>query len=260
MKNRFAEAGIAEGADPWLSLDEAADYLNVRPGWLSERVQARRIKYTRMGKFLRFRRSDLDAYLEALSVESVLPEPVVRRRSVPVRKRSAAAGGRDLGAEARAAQHVQGHAHHRGDAGRGRRGGPGRNHPEEPQTSDGHLGAVAVRRARRPPARVHGRRHRTRRPGIHHAQRRTRGSVAIHPRRVPARSPCRPITGQARTAVPRPAAYGREFDARGAGSPTQVHRRSTRPRRRSDDDEQVWTPNCQRGRVRSSGHGECLSD
>jgi excisionase family DNA binding protein len=94
MKNRFAEAGIAEGADPWLSLDEAADYLNVRPGWLSERVQARTIVFNRMGHFLRFRKSDLDAYVEAGRVDPVPPEPVVRRRSVPVRKRSAAAGGR----------------------------------------------------------------------------------------------------------------------------------------------------------------------
>lgn len=48
-----------------LTLEEAAEYLNINPRHLRRLVQERRITYTRVGKFLRFLPDDLDDYLLA---------------------------------------------------------------------------------------------------------------------------------------------------------------------------------------------------
>lgn len=46
-----------------LTAPEAATYLKVRPSWLYEAARARRVPHLRIGRHLRFLRSDLDAWL-----------------------------------------------------------------------------------------------------------------------------------------------------------------------------------------------------
>ena len=51
-----------------LNKQEAAIYLGVTPRWMTESVTLRRIPYVKLGHYVRFRRSDLDDYIEANTV------------------------------------------------------------------------------------------------------------------------------------------------------------------------------------------------
>ncbi len=53
-----------EGDDPWLSSDEACDYLKVKRDWLYDRTVKGEIPHRKIGRLLRFRRSELDAWME----------------------------------------------------------------------------------------------------------------------------------------------------------------------------------------------------
>ena len=62
------------GAEPgprsrYLSIVEAADYLNVGVRFMRRLVADRRIRYFKVGKFLRFDPSDLDAFAIAGEVQ-----------------------------------------------------------------------------------------------------------------------------------------------------------------------------------------------
>ena len=49
--------------DPLLDLPAAAEYLNVRPRMVRRLVSERRVPFVRVGRHIRLRQSDLDAYL-----------------------------------------------------------------------------------------------------------------------------------------------------------------------------------------------------
>jgi excisionase family DNA binding protein len=57
--------------EEYLSFDQAVVYLKTTKRSLSERVRAREIPYIKDGKFIKFRRKDLDAYMESRRVMSV---------------------------------------------------------------------------------------------------------------------------------------------------------------------------------------------
>jgi len=44
--------------------DEVCAYLKINKDWLYDQVQAGRIRHIRLGRQLRFRRAELDAYLD----------------------------------------------------------------------------------------------------------------------------------------------------------------------------------------------------
>jgi excisionase family DNA binding protein len=54
---------------PWLTPVEAATYLNTSVRHVRELVYKRDIAYTKCGRLLRFRRDDLERYLQARRVE-----------------------------------------------------------------------------------------------------------------------------------------------------------------------------------------------
>ncbi len=54
-----------------LTVDDAADYLAVSPGYVRRLVRERRITYVKVGKFIRFRPADLEAWLAAGRVEAL---------------------------------------------------------------------------------------------------------------------------------------------------------------------------------------------
>ena len=64
-----AAAIVAEStttaSTPWLSTEQAADYLACKPARIHDLVQLRKLESRRDGRRLLFRREDLDAYLEA---------------------------------------------------------------------------------------------------------------------------------------------------------------------------------------------------
>jgi excisionase family DNA binding protein len=57
--------GGEAGADPWLNAEQAAEHLACSAGRLYDLVQLGKLSARRDGRRLLFRRSDLDAYIEA---------------------------------------------------------------------------------------------------------------------------------------------------------------------------------------------------
>ena len=49
--------------DPFLTVDELAGYLKVKKNWIYQKVHSRDIPYHKIGKQLRFRKSEIDADL-----------------------------------------------------------------------------------------------------------------------------------------------------------------------------------------------------
>lgn len=58
---------------PPLSVPEAAEYLGVSERWMRRAVAERRLRYIKTGKFVRFRPDDLDAWMDANTVEARQP-------------------------------------------------------------------------------------------------------------------------------------------------------------------------------------------
>jgi excisionase family DNA binding protein len=54
-----------DGLPAWLDTKAAAEYLSCSPGRIHDLVGLRKLEPRRDGRSLRFRREDLDAYLEA---------------------------------------------------------------------------------------------------------------------------------------------------------------------------------------------------
>ena len=63
-------------AEPYLSFEQAVAYLKTTKRSLADRVRAREIPYIKDGKFIKFRRKDLDAYMES---RRVMPIEELRR-------------------------------------------------------------------------------------------------------------------------------------------------------------------------------------
>ena len=63
-----------------LTLSEAAAYLNVTERYVRQLVAEKRVAYHKVGRLLRFRRSDLDDFFEAGRVELPPVHPLLQRR------------------------------------------------------------------------------------------------------------------------------------------------------------------------------------
>ena len=59
--------------DSLLGVKELAQYLGVSTQWVYERVQLKEIPYIKMGKHLRFRKWDIDTWLDGLKVPPMNP-------------------------------------------------------------------------------------------------------------------------------------------------------------------------------------------
>lgn len=68
MSAKSKTKGKPEVDDPFFDVAEAATYLNQTERWVRRQVNEEKIRYTRMGKLLRFRKSWLDAYVEEHTV------------------------------------------------------------------------------------------------------------------------------------------------------------------------------------------------
>ncbi len=64
---------------PLLGVKELAQYLGVSVQWVYERVQLKEIPYIKVGKLLRFRKSDIDGWLDGLKVLPMSPLSSVHR-------------------------------------------------------------------------------------------------------------------------------------------------------------------------------------
>lgn len=72
---RPAPEPITSASDPeLLTISEAAAFLNVKERWMRRAVQEKRLPYLKLGRQLRFLKTDLQAHLLASRVEPP-PEP-----------------------------------------------------------------------------------------------------------------------------------------------------------------------------------------
>ena len=59
--------------DRLYDVQELAEYLSVSTQWIYERVQLKEIPYIKVGRLLRFQKSDIDRWLEDLKVPPMNP-------------------------------------------------------------------------------------------------------------------------------------------------------------------------------------------
>lgn len=60
-----ATNAVASGLPHLLTIPEAAAYLNVPKRWVTEAIRTNRVRYTRLGKHVRFRPEHLDELIAA---------------------------------------------------------------------------------------------------------------------------------------------------------------------------------------------------
>lgn len=72
-KDEFSLAASLETGSGLLVVAGAADYLGVTQAFVRRLVLERRVRYFKLGKFVRFRSVDLDAFVEAGRQEPVAP-------------------------------------------------------------------------------------------------------------------------------------------------------------------------------------------
>jgi excisionase family DNA binding protein len=64
----------------WLTIQEAADLLRVPVSWLYERTRTNSVPHVKLGKYLRFDRDELNAWLEELKRDGRGPVSINRPR------------------------------------------------------------------------------------------------------------------------------------------------------------------------------------
>lgn len=65
-----AQPGGRGSGDALLTADEVADLLRVTRGWVYAETRARRIPHVRLGRYVRYRRSAVEAWVDDLEAAS----------------------------------------------------------------------------------------------------------------------------------------------------------------------------------------------
>ena len=77
----YGEAEEAPGMAPQtLDVSQAACYLGITDRFVRKLIEQRRIAFLKVGRLVRFRADDLDAYLDSCRVEALDPVASRRRR------------------------------------------------------------------------------------------------------------------------------------------------------------------------------------
>ena len=77
-ENAGIEAG--SGANDLLTIGQLADLLRVKVSWLYAQTSAKKIPFLKLGGRLRFRRADVEKWIEGQVVKPVAPSDGRRRR------------------------------------------------------------------------------------------------------------------------------------------------------------------------------------
>lgn len=67
---RYVESSGRENGDALLTANEVADLLRVTRGWVYAETRARRIPHVRLGRYVRYRRSAVEAWVNDLESAS----------------------------------------------------------------------------------------------------------------------------------------------------------------------------------------------
>lgn len=75
MTGKLNSSAVTTNPDPLLDRYEAAAYLGVSHHWIRQAVLDRRLDVVKVGGVNRFRRSTLDAFIEANTRPAAVPQP-----------------------------------------------------------------------------------------------------------------------------------------------------------------------------------------
>ena len=64
--------------DTLLDVVQLSTYLNVSRSWIYERIRGNEIPYTKLGKFLRFKKSEIDRWAESKSIKPPGPLKAIK--------------------------------------------------------------------------------------------------------------------------------------------------------------------------------------
>jgi excisionase family DNA binding protein len=76
-------AAPSHHSDPLLTADEVADLLRVTRAWVYSETRARRIPHVRLGRYVRYRRSAVEAWVAELEAASTSQSTVGSLRGLP---------------------------------------------------------------------------------------------------------------------------------------------------------------------------------
>ena len=79
LDGQFDEIGEQCMDKGYLSINEAAEYLGVKPSSLYSMVERREIPYHRIGRLIKLTRADLDAFMQESRVDRVDPEKEAKK-------------------------------------------------------------------------------------------------------------------------------------------------------------------------------------
>jgi excisionase family DNA binding protein len=77
--NDTGSQDVTAGSDRLLTADEVATFLRVTPAWVYSETRHHRIPHLRLGRYVRFRQSALDAWMEEVERSSDRARPPRRR-------------------------------------------------------------------------------------------------------------------------------------------------------------------------------------
>ena len=80
LKPMLSSTARHDEKDALLDVAQLADYLNVSPSWIYDRIRDNEIPHTKVGKYLRFRKRDIDKWLETSSFKPFQSLKVIKVR------------------------------------------------------------------------------------------------------------------------------------------------------------------------------------
>jgi excisionase family DNA binding protein len=78
LKPLLANSPRSKEREIFFDVVQLSEYLNVSRSWIYERIRGNTIPYTKLGKFLRFKKSEIDGWAESKSIKSSGPLNVIK--------------------------------------------------------------------------------------------------------------------------------------------------------------------------------------
>ena len=82
MLARIERGEVATGSEVILDVKGLAEYLHVTPPWVYKQVSLKTIPYFKTGKYPRFRKKDIDKWIESQTARPIPPLKLVKNRGV----------------------------------------------------------------------------------------------------------------------------------------------------------------------------------
>ena len=80
LKPMLSSTARHDEKDALLDVAQLADYLNVSQAWVYDRIRDNEIPHSKLGKYLRFKKRDIDKWIEAQSFKPFHDLKVIKSR------------------------------------------------------------------------------------------------------------------------------------------------------------------------------------